>query len=62
MSDSPSIRPSMGALVLGGFVSVLGLDFMHTIMACIANWVNLIEHFGDTSQADHISCADIPVN
>ncbi|THH01927.1 hypothetical protein EW026_g854 [Hermanssonia centrifuga] len=47
----PKDRPYLKGLV----ALVWGLDFMHTIMACIANWVNLIEHFGDTSQADHIS-------
>lgn len=36
------------------------LDFVHTVMACIANWVYLVKHFGDRVEADHITWS-IPV-
>lgn len=31
------------------------MDFVHTVMVCIANWLYLIEHFGDTSGTDEIN-------
>ncbi|KAJ3555529.1 hypothetical protein NM688_g2528 [Phlebia brevispora] len=31
------------------------LDFFHTVMACNANWTNIIIHFGDYDMMDHIS-------
>ena len=36
------------------------LDFVHTIMTCIANWVYLIQHFGDQAEADHITWCVLP--
>lgn len=31
------------------------MDFLHTLMVCIANWMYLIEGFGDHSGSDHIN-------
>lgn len=34
---------------------VWSMDFVHTVMVCIANWMYLIEGFGDVNTTDHIS-------
>lgn len=31
------------------------MDFVHTVMVCIANWLYLVEHFGDRSGTDEIN-------
>ncbi|THG96426.1 hypothetical protein EW026_g5404 [Hermanssonia centrifuga] len=33
------------------------LDSSHTIMMCVANWMYLIQHFGNSDETDHISWA-----
>ena len=31
------------------------MDFTHTIMICIANWVYLVQNYGNFPQTDHIT-------
>lgn len=30
------------------------LDLVHTVFICVANWIYLVENFGDVAKADHI--------